>query len=113
MKKRHAPWLLLGILFVAYVLGHGLGLVVAVSVLAAGYFASLRLHPRTACRNCKGSGRFYGAIYTWGFRFCPACLGTGRKVRYGASLLGSSAVKAEAVRVRAAVQEAPRGRWTE
>jgi hypothetical protein len=113
VRRQHAPWLLLGILILAYGVGRWLGLFTAAFVLAAGYFASLRLHPRIACRTCKGAGRFYGAIYTWGFRMCPACLGTGRKVRYGASLFGSSAMKAEAVRARAAVAEAQRGHFTE
>ena len=60
MSKRHAPWAILAILFVSYGVARLPGLLVASAVLGAGYLVSIRLHPRTACRKCKGSGRFYG-----------------------------------------------------
>ena len=113
MSKRHAPWAILAILFVSYGVARLPGLLVASAVLGAGYLVSIRLHPRTACRKCKGSGRFYGWLYTWVFRFCRKCLGSGRKVRYGASVLGSASMKDEAARTRATVQSAQRGRWVE
>ena len=111
MSKRHAPWLLLGILFVSYGVGRWAGLAIASVVLACGYFASVRLHPRTACRTCKGTGRYYGWIYTWVFRFCHKCLGSGRKIRFGAAQWGTPAMRAQAESVRQGVKSAQRGRW--
>jgi hypothetical protein len=113
VKKQHAPWLLLGLLVLAYGVGRWLGLAIAALVLLVGYAASLRLHPRAACRACKGSGRYYGAVYSWAFRFCPACLGSGRKVRFGAARWGTPAMRAEAASARNAVQQAQRGRFIE
>lgn len=113
VSKRHAPWAILGILFLSYGIWRAPGLVIASLVLLAGYFASLRLHPRTACGKCKGSGRYYGWLYSWVFRFCHKCLGSGRKVRFGAAQWGTPAMRAEAASVKSAVQQAQRGRWIE
>jgi hypothetical protein len=113
VRRQHAPWLLLGILILAYGVGRWAGLVIAVFVLGIGYFVSLYVHPRTACRACDGSGRFYGAIYTWNFRMCHACGGNGRKIRFGAARWGSPRVRTEAAAVRSAIQSAERGRFIE
>lgn len=113
MAKRHAPWALFAILFLSYGVGRLPGLVLAAVVLFIGYFVSLRWHPRTACRGCKGSGRHYGVLYSWVFRFCRDCLGTGRKVRWGASRIGTPRVRSEAAATRQVVREAQRGRWVE
>ena len=113
MTKRHAPWAIIAILFVSYGVGRLPGLLIAATVLAVAYFVSVRLHPRIACRTCKGTGKFYGWIFTWVWRNCHKCLGSGRKVRYGASMWGTPTVRAEAEATKAAVKEAPRGRWVE
>jgi hypothetical protein len=113
VRKRHAPWAILGILFVSYGIWRWAGLVIAALCLLTGYLASIRLHPRTACGKCKGSGRHYGWIYSWVFRFCHKCLGSGRKVRWGSAQWGTSRVRSEAQAVRQAVQTAQRGRWVE
>jgi hypothetical protein len=103
----------MAILFVSYGIGRWTGLVIASAVLAAGYFVSVRWHPRIACRTCKGAGRRYGLIYTWVYRFCRDCLGSGRKVRYGAAQWGSPRMRAEAAATRQSVRSAQRGRWVE
>jgi len=113
VSKTRAPWALLAILFVSYGIWRWPGLIAASLSLVIGYFASIRLHPRTACRGCKGTGRHYGFLYSWVFRFHKDCLGTGRKVRWGASRIGTSRVRNEAAAVKQAVQTAERGRWVE
>lgn len=113
MKRQHAPWLLIVILALSYGIGRWVGLVVAAFVLAIGYIISLYVHPRAACRACKGTGRFYGAIYTWNFRMCHACGGNGRKIRFGAARWGSLRVRTEAAAVRSALQSAERGHFIE
>jgi hypothetical protein len=101
------------ILVVSYGVARWAGLIIAASVLGAGYAVSIRLHPRIACRKCKGSGRYYGWLYSWVFRFCRDCLGTGRKIRYGAAAWGSPNMRAEAAARKQAVKTAQRGRWVE
>lgn len=52
----------------------------ATAILAAvSYVLSLFLHPYTKCGTCKGTARHYGALFTWGFRPCHACSGSGRQ----------------------------------
>jgi hypothetical protein len=113
VAKQHAPWALIGILVASFGIWRWAGLIIAAAVLAAGYFASIRLHPRIACRTCKGAGRFHGHIYTWVYRLCHDCLGSGRTVRYGASRWGSTRMRSEAQATRQAVQSAQRSRWVE
>lgn len=113
MRKRHAPWAIIAILFVSYGIWRLPGLVLAAVVLTAGYAISIRWHPRTACRGCKGTGRHYGLLYSWVFRFHKDCLGSGRKVRFGASRWGTMRVREEAAAVKQSVQTASRGRWVE
>jgi hypothetical protein len=113
VSKSRAPWALFGILFLSYGIWRTAGLIVASLCLTIGYFASIRLHPRIACRKCKGRGRFSGFIYTWAWRWCRKCLGSGRKVRWGSGAWGSPRMREEATATRRAVREAPRGRWVE
>ena len=113
MSKTRAPWALLAILFLSYGIWRLPGLVLAALVLAIGYFASIRLHPRINCRKCRGRGRFTGFIYTWTWRWCHKCLGSGRKVRWGSGAWGSARMREEAAATRQAVETAPRGRWVE
>jgi len=63
-------------------------LVIFVVVLAAGYFVSLRIHPFTKCRFCNGTGRHFGAVYTYAHRRCRKCGGTGRQDRLGGRVFG-------------------------
>ena len=63
-------------------------LAIAGAVLVLGYIGSLFLHPYTNCDACKGSGRHYGAVFTWGRRQCHRCAGSGRKQRLGAKIIG-------------------------
>jgi hypothetical protein len=51
-----------------------------------GYWISLRLHPLIDCRTCKGTGRHYGAAFTYASRLCATCGGTARVPRLGARL---------------------------
>jgi DnaJ-class molecular chaperone len=57
-------------------------------IFAVGYYLSLRFHPFTKCRLCNGTGRHFGAIYTYAQRRCRRCGGTGRKYRYGLRFFG-------------------------
>jgi hypothetical protein len=63
-------------------------LIVLALVLAVGYLFSIKAHPFTACRVCKGGSRHRGAFYTYAYRPCRRCKGSGRKLRLGAQLLG-------------------------
>lgn len=56
-------------------------------VICVLYVLSWPLHPNRACPNCKGAGRFYGALHRSKFRFCHACEGRGRVPRTGAVVL--------------------------
>ena len=60
--------------------------IIIIIVLVVGYFISLRLHPLTKCRTCKGTGRHFGGVYTYAQRRCRKCGGTGRKARFGTRL---------------------------
>ena len=61
-------------------------LIVIALIAGAGYLISLRIHPLKRCPVCKMTGRHQGAIYSYGFRRCRACGGTGRKNRLGAKI---------------------------
>jgi hypothetical protein len=113
MTRQRAPVALIGILVFSYAAWRTAGLIAAVLILGAGYWASLRLHPRIACRTCKGAGRFYGAVYTWVWRTCHACLGRGSKIRFGAARWGTARMQGEAARITVAKRGSTRGRWTE
>jgi hypothetical protein len=66
--------------------GEGLGYVVIVGaavLYGIGYFISLRIHPYTACRSCKGAARKRGKVFSRSFGPCRACKGTGRRLRLG------------------------------
>lgn len=61
-------------------------LIVIALIAGAGYLISLRIHPLKRCPVCKMTGRHFGAIYSYGYRRCRACGGTGRKDRLGAKI---------------------------
>ena len=60
--------------------------IVIALIAGAGYLISLRIHPLKRCPVCKMTGRHFGAIYSYGYRRCRACGGTGRKDRLGAKI---------------------------
>ena len=61
-------------------------LIILALLAGAGYLISLRIHPLKRCPVCKMTGRHFGAIYSYGYRRCRACGGTGRKDRLGAKI---------------------------
>jgi DnaJ-class molecular chaperone len=64
-----------------------MGALIVIAVIAGvGYFVSLRIHPLRRCPVCKMTGRHYGSVYSYGYRRCRACGGTGRKDRLGAKV---------------------------
>lgn len=62
--------------------------VLALFLWVAGYVLSLYLHPFIRCSHCKGTARFYGAVFRRAFRLCPVCGGSGRQERLGVRLTG-------------------------
>jgi DnaJ-class molecular chaperone len=61
-----------------------MGFVVLIAIiLAVGYFVSLRIHPLKKCPTCKMTGRHFGGFYTYSYRRCRTCDGTGRRDRFG------------------------------
>jgi hypothetical protein len=54
----------------------------ALLLLGAGFLVSLHLHPYTRCEACNGTRRHPGSVFTYGFRPCATCSGTGRKQRF-------------------------------
>lgn len=61
-------------------------LVIIALIAGAGYLVSLRIHPLKRCPVCKMTGRHFGSVYTYGYRRCRACGGTGRKDRLGTKI---------------------------
>ena len=60
----------------------------ALLLLAGGFMASIHLHPYTRCDACNGTRRHSGSVFTYGFRPCASCSGTGRKQRWLAGRQG-------------------------
>ena len=58
-------------------------LVLIFAVFFVGYLISLRIHPLRKCPVCKMTGRHFGGVFTYAYRRCNACGGTGRKDRWG------------------------------
>ena len=64
-----------------------MGTLIVIALIAGlGYLVSLRIHPLRRCPVCKMTGRHCGSVYSYGFRRCRACGGTGRKDRLGAKI---------------------------
>ena len=63
-----------------------LEVLVLAAVIAGGYWGSLRLWPWRPCRRCDGGGRNAGSNRRR-FGTCPACGGSGRKLRLGARMI--------------------------
>lgn len=56
---------------------------VIVAAAAAGYIATLAMHPNVKCVRCKGAGRHRGAIFAYATRPCTVCKGRGITPRLG------------------------------
>lgn len=95
MKK--TTWLILAaaVLVIATAGAGVTGFLVAVLILGVPYLISCRLHPRTAHRACKGTGRHVSPLYPWANRRCKGCGGGGRQVRHGSRWAGTAPVRAE------------------
>ena len=61
-------------------------LLLALTVITAGYLGTCWIWPFGACRRCKGRGRSRSRIVRV-FRLCPRCDGTGRRLRLGRHVL--------------------------
>lgn len=63
--------------------------VLAILLLACvvAYRLSLKRHPYTDCRRCRGTGRRRSSLFFHFLGYCPDCVGTGRRLRRGARLL--------------------------
>ena len=48
-----------------------------------GYRVSLRIHPFHRCRRCAGTGKHFGAFFSYSQRPCRRCGGNGRRRRFG------------------------------
>jgi hypothetical protein len=57
-----------------------------IAIIAGGYLISLRIHPLRKCPVCKMQGRHYGGVYTYSFRRCRRCEGSGRRDRWGTQI---------------------------
>ena len=56
-------------------------------LLTLGYLGTCVLWPFKACRSCQGHGQLQG--WLGGIRFCPACDGTGLRLRPGRRLINA------------------------
>jgi hypothetical protein len=56
-------------------------------LLTLGYLGMCLLFPFRACRHCHGHGQLQG--WLGGIRFCPACEGTGLRLRAGRRLINA------------------------
>jgi hypothetical protein len=111
VSKTRFPWVLAGILIVAWAGWHAAGLILAVTGCAVVYGSSLRLHPRMRHGRCKGTGEHRSRLFPWVFRKCGRCSG-GRIIRWGAGQWGSDHVQAERQRARQQLGAARREhRW--
>ncbi|GAA2279213.1 hypothetical protein GCM10010149_23650 [Nonomuraea roseoviolacea subsp. roseoviolacea] len=61
-------------------------LAVLAAGLAVAYRHSLKHHPYTDCRRCKGTGQRRSWLFAHSVGYCPDCTGTGLKTRAGVRL---------------------------
>lgn len=61
-------------------------LLILAAIIGVCYYVSLRIWPYRPCRRCEGGGRNAGSNRRR-FGTCPACGGSGRKLRTGARML--------------------------
>lgn len=78
------------------------GLIGVGGALFGVYVATVRFNPRIPHRACRGTGRRSGWIVPWAHHRDQECLGSGRVLRWGAKYFGMPAIRAEAVRQKAA-----------
>lgn len=70
----------------ALIVGLPLLVLLALALLTL-YRLSLKRHPFTNCRRCKGTGERRSRLFAHSFGYCPDCTGTGYKPRIGVRLL--------------------------
>jgi hypothetical protein len=64
-----------------------MAILVILGIIAGfGYYVSLRIHPLTKCKVCRGGGRHVGTVYKSAYRRCHKCGGSGRADRLGTRL---------------------------
>ena len=73
---------------------------VVFGLLFAGWVISVYIHPYVKCEYCKGLGRHRGAVFTYAFRPCHHCSGTGQKQRWGAVVFGRGIRRRSSSRVQ-------------
>jgi hypothetical protein len=56
-------------------------------IVAVGYLVSLRIHPLRKCPRCKMTGRHFGGVFSYAYRPCRRCRGSGRRDRLGTQVL--------------------------
>jgi DnaJ-class molecular chaperone len=54
--------------------------------VGVGYLVSCRIHPLRKCPVCKMTGRHFGSVYTYSYRRCRKCDGSGRRDRLGTQI---------------------------
>jgi hypothetical protein len=64
---------------------NGYTLTAAAVLLAAAYLAACRRWPYGDCLRCHGTGELHAPLIG-GYRLCPRCRATGRRVRLGRRL---------------------------
>jgi hypothetical protein len=98
MKKGTFAIIVAVVLAVALFGNHAAG-IIGLGILGAGYWLSLKVHPRTRHGRCGGTGEHRGAI-------------GGRMIRAGAGTFGTGPVRDEYTRRRQARRAArDRGAW--
>jgi hypothetical protein len=96
LTRQNIPVALIVILVFGYALGQVPGLIIAAVALGVVYVVSLRRHPRILHRTCSGTGRTHDWLFTWVYRRCRGCGGSGRMIRYGAARWGQTHIRQEA-----------------
>ena len=111
MSKTRFPWVLAGILILAWAAFGVTGLVLAAAFALSVYLASVRLNPRTRHGRCGGTGEHRSPLFPWVFRKCGRC-SSGRVIRWGAGQWGAGHIQAERRRAREQLAAARREhRW--
>lgn len=53
------------------------------TIVTIGYFATCAIWPFRSCRRCHGSGKLHSPLFKKALRLCPACNGSGLRLRVG------------------------------
>ena len=60
------------------------------AVFAVVYLISCWFHPYRVCKPCDGTGKSRSTTFKGAWGDCRPCKATGRKIRFGAYLLGKT-----------------------